>query len=748
MTANTTPSRGTDRLKKSTAPLGRAQLEQALARALDEGPSALLQQLLHVLAISQMQNVESDNTPIPQKPLTASRARIIALSHLADVLNKEQIAELIQNANTLPDLSERAQLIAQLALRLPAEAYQTVVRDIWHQVNEATDPATRARALFAIAPLLTLVHDEPATPTALLDVLGQAQSIRNTETRLRSLSALVPYLPANIATRTFNRILKEISHMRDDTQKSNALINIADKLPPDMEHQALSAAQAITEPAERARALTALANYMPDALRNRLREDALDAIALIEREEDRATALMAFAPHLEYASANAQFPALLEKALAIVIAISRRHIRVQVLVTLAPHLTLDLQGEALAAVHRLPDERQRAELLAELAPTLPPEMLVASLAVAHTMRQQDSRVQALRILAHYVPENARGQTLLDAFAAASNLTHHYERVIALVGLVDILPEPLHNQALTHALEAIQLIDNENARARALNQIGAHLSPSLIPQALDIARQLADPQGRLNAYLGLVPRLDGDKRAAVMSDLFNWVQEMPLEYKRARAFISIIPYLPPNLLDETRQIAETFHDPFDRVSLYIALVQNMPPTKRPLVIAKAWMHLKQIEDGYDRASSIAALAPYLPTAGRRDIALVAANAIRHISDDYDKASAISILAPLLGENVQQDTPLPDSFRALRLGFQAALDTPSQSLRAQLLAHGVALWAGNSDPEQAYTLWSDAMRRIKNLPLADALLCIGQLVPIARELLGADRMNEFASLLGVR
>lgn len=747
MTAKTT-SRGTDKLKKSTSPLGRAQLEQALARALDEGPNALPQQLLYVLAISQMQNAEPDNSPLPQKPLNASRARIIALSRLADALTTEQIAELVQNASTLPDPAERAQLIAQLALRLPADDYKAVVRDIWQQVNEATEPIIRARALFAIAPLLTLVHDEPATPVALLDVLGQAQTIRNAETRLRSLAALVPYLPSNIAVRTFNRILHEISLLRDDAQKSNILMSIADKLPSDMEQQALSTAQAIADPAERARALTALANDMPDAFRSLLRADALDAIASIEREEERAAALIAFAPHLEYASANAQFPALLEKALSIVIALSRRHIRVQVLVTLAPHLTLDLQGEALAAVHRLPDERQRAQLLAELAPTLPPEMLVASLAVAHTMRQQDARVKALSALAHYVPDNARTQTLLDAFAAASNLSHHYERVTALVGLMDILPDNLRDQALQLALNAIESIDNENARSRALNQLGPYLTSALLPQALNLAYQLSDPQGRLNAYLGLVPRLTGDQRTSVMSDLFNWVQKIPLEYKRARALVSIIPYLSPNLLDETRQLVDSFSDAFDRVLVYIALVQNMPHAKRPLVMAKAWMHLKQIEDGYDRASCIVALAPYLPTAARRDVALAAANAIRLIADDYDKASAITILAPLLGEDIQHDVSLPDSFRALRLGFQSALDISSQSLRAQLLAQGVALCLGNHDREQIYTLWSDAMRRIKNLPLADALICIGQLVPLARELLGVEMLSEFATLLGVR
>src|SRR5690606_6406475 len=101
--------------------------------------------------------------------------------------------------------------------------------------------------------------------------------------------------------------------------------------------------------------------------------------------------LIAFAPHLEYVTDTEHFPHLLEQALGIAISIKRRHLRARVLVALAPHLTLDLQGEALAAVHSLSSERDRAMLLAQLAPTLPPNMLVASLAVAHSMEEPDAR---------------------------------------------------------------------------------------------------------------------------------------------------------------------------------------------------------------------------------------------------------------------------------------------------------------------------------------------------------------------
>lgn len=738
-----------DSQQQPTRSRSRAQLEQALKRALDAGPAGIEQQLRCVLALSQMIDKPAEEAAHNPAVLSTVQARLVALSHLVAVLDEKQLLTLARDAREIKEVAVRLPLLTRLALHLSPGLYRDIVHEVWNNIQHIEDRALRARTLFELAPLLTLVNDEPATPSTLLDVVGQAQSIKETGARLRSLSALAPHLPYAMSVRTIQRILEDARALNNDAVRSKMITTLAPHLPEQLKGRALSLAQIIEAPAERARALVALAGYLPPEQQENLRRIAMQTIAMIENEEERAELLISFAPYLEYASQEAQFPMLLARALDIAVGIARRHIRARVLVALASHLTLDLQGEALAAVHSLSSERERAMLLATLAPTLPPQMLVASLAVAHTMREQDARVHALSVLAHYVPENARAQTVLDALAAASNLPNHYERVMALVSLLDILPDHLRDQALTNALEAVRLIENENARARALGLVGPHLSDSLLLRSLEIAEQFADPHQRLDALLGIAPRLPGARQQVVALKMLDCVRQMPLEFKQARALTSIAGQVPPEMMSQLQEIAEKFSDPYDRFSVLISMVQNLPHDKRPPLIAQAWRLIKQIEEGYDRASALVAVAPFLPASARPDLAQSISLAIRLTPDDYDKASAISLLGPLLadGDNARFAT-LPDHLEALKAGMEAALSVPQQALRASLLAEGAKLWVGMQDEERTRSLWADLLMQLHTLPLADVLLCLGALIPIIREMVGEQGLQDVAQILGVR
>lgn len=735
--------------RKGTGPLGRSQLEQHLRRELDAGATHLRNQIRYLLALSQMVPPPTAPKNYTQKPLTITQARLMTLEDLAGALNQEQLEQLVTDIEQIADTGVRLVLLARMALHLPATSYRTVVRDIWNQVDDIPDPVVRAQVLLEIAPLMTLANDEPATPSALLHIVSYAQSIKNTEARLRSLTALAPQLPYVMSMRMFRRVVDEVKDVPNDGLRAKAIVTLAATLPTDLLKQALLTAQSINAPAERARALTALVRKLPQENQAQLRLQTLDTIDRIESEEERTDALVSFAPCLETEAADDQFPAALKKALAIAVAISRKQVRARALVALAPYLTSDLQGETLAAVHSLDSERDRAMLLAQLAPNLPPELLVASLAVAHTMREQDARVSALSVLAHHVPQNARSQTLLDALAAASNLPHHFERVRALVALFDILPQHLLEQALTNALETTRLIDNENARARALNLLGEHLPEKLLLRALQVAQEIQNPQQRLNALLGFIARLPGNKQHEAMFEILGCAQQMPLEYKQARALVSIAPNLSTDMLKEVEAMVDGFDDPFDQISVYIAIIQNMPPEERPPVIQKTWGKINTIEDGYDRASSISALAPHLPETAASDISRAVQAAVSIIEDEYDRASAISILAPLLTDSENDSVAgLPDSHAAVKHGIEIALAIPIQSLRVDLLRDAINLWVGGGDLERSYRLWQSIILRLVNLPLADVLLCLGALLPLIQEIGDEDALEEVAHILGVR
>jgi len=733
----------------NTAESARSELERTLLTALSKGPGAMAQQISCILNLSKY--APEKQRTYSEKLLSPAQARIAALAEMTDLLPEDSIIRILKNAQTIGDMGTRLQIITQVALRLPSHQYQSIITMVWKESMQITDPADYARVMFQLMPLLTVLHDEPAASPALLEIVTLAQSINNPEARIRSLVTLAPHLPQGMRLSILRRAVDEIDRLNNDTHRCNALNTLAGYLLPEIAERAIISAEGIQQPAERARAFTALARSLPSNLRPNLRVDALKTIQTIQDEDERAEALIAFAPHLEYITDSKQFATLLECALEIVISIVRRPLRARALVSLAPHLTLDLQGEALAAVHSLNNERERAMLLGELAPTLPPEMLVASLAVAHGMQEQDARVHALTILAHYAPEHARDQTMLDALAAASNLPHHYERVIALAALIDVLPPHLKEQTYTNALETTRLIKNENARARALSLLGPHLPPRLLSRALETAYQLSNPEQRFIALIGIAPHLPPDDNHTVFTALLSTVQELTFEYKRARSLIDLIPLLPENLLLDALEIARAIEEPFDRVSVYVILVKHLPSEYHHPIIAESWHLIKMIDNGYDGASALSALAPLLPPSAATYVAQTAGGIIRSIADEYDQTSAIGILAPLLaveGQAPIMPSSLPDRYAPLEKGILAALHVPQQSSSAQLLADGARMWAEMNDDDRSYRLWYEVAQRLSRLPLADTLLYLGALVPLFHKLAGNEVLTSIAQLLDMR
>ncbi len=726
------------------------QLQRGFERSLAIGPAHIPEQIRYILAISQSARKTPLSQPQPESPLSVVDARLSALVELSPTLSQKQRRTLLRDIQKLDD-DVRLPLILKLAKNNPLE-YRGLVQHVWADVQKLHNAALRSQILFMLVPLLEetpQLDNEPTQPTRYLtEAINLTEQFDSSAAQVRSQVAIAPHLPLTMCNRLLNRLLDKVDNSGSDSLRANAIIAVSDRFGPAIEKRVLDSVKLIRDANDRVRALTALARNISSQQQVMIRREGLKAISEIRNEDNRAEWLISFAPYLESASEETGFPELLGQALAIAISLTKRHIRARALVALAPHLTPDLQGEALAAVHSLGNERERANLLAELAPTLPPDMLVASLALAHTMREQDTRVHALTVLAQNTPQHVRSQALLDALASAANLPHRYERVMALVELIDVLPPNLQDQALANALETTRLIENENARARALSLLGSYLPMSLLNQALETIYQLEDPEQRLNALGGVVARMTDNDRNSILINMLECVREMPLEYKQARALASIAPHLTPDLIYDALNMTDHLEDAFDRVSAYNALAQNLPPEQRSEIIKKAWALILFIDNGYDRSSAIAAIAPYLPEQAKHNLGRVAVDVIRGIEDEYDRASAITILAPLLIYGPKtQTSPMLDHYAVIKQGILVALEISQQSVMTQRMIEGAALWM-ELPIAQSYALWEEVAVGLAALPLADALLCLGTLIPIFETLIDKDGLKEIAHILGVR
>lgn len=725
-----------------------ARLTQLAAQAPGQSDGDVYEQVRALLAYAHAYD-QKQPTQRPAKPLSPNAARLSLLVDVVATMNAAQTLNLLTSLEHIQDETLRFDLLSRVARYLPPDKRRDVVDTVWRGVRGVGSASARARLLFQLYPLVEEIQNTP--PTSFMAVFDIAQNIDNVETRTRSLIALSRYVPPDLTLSVQRSVLDAVDSMSGDTSKTNTLVSLSETLAPELIDRALACAMDIHTPDERVRALTSLARVLPADRTRNVQEEVLRSIEGIAAEEHRVEALTAFAPYLEYVREEAaDFPAILERALAVAVGVTRRQFRARALVALAPMLPSELQGEALAAVHALPYERDRATMLATLAATLPPNMLVASLAVAHTMNDQDARVHALTALAHRLPEQARPQTVRDAFAAAMNLPRQFERVTALMELVDLMPSELVHQVYLSALETTRMIKNVNSRARALNMMSADLPDDLLTRAVDIARTLQEAQQRLSALGPLVERLPAEQQQPLLANMLETLRDIRHEYRRSRAIMSVAALMPKTMQPALIEAAHSIRDPYDRLSALIAIAQNTNAAERVPLVGEAWTLLRQVENGYDRASGLAAIAPLLPASAEGDLTRAVGMVIGSIMDEYDQASAIILLAPLLATDKTRTINLPSKTAVLRDAIRVALRTTDQAERAELLAEGVRHWVDSvptSERAIHNALWSDLIPRMGVLPLADVVLCVGALLPLVRHLAGERGVQEVLSAMGL-
>ncbi|MFW5772932.1 MAG: hypothetical protein ACOCZH_06360, partial [Phototrophicaceae bacterium] len=249
-------------------------------------------------------------------------------------------------------------------------------------------------------------------------------------------------------------------------------------------------------------------------------------------------------------------------------------------------------------------------------------------------------------------------------------------------------------------------------------------------------------------LGMVPHLPPEQRGAALTAMLADVRRITIDYKRARALIQLAPHLPPDLIGKAVKLTAKLNEPFDRVTVYIALAQNLPRESRPHVLVPAWQLIDSIDDHYDRASALAAIAPYVPASARPELAARASDVIRLVDDEYDKASTISILASLLvqGEKPSQ-AALPATRAILQTALLAALAIPNNpTLRTQQIGAACLNWRSLDDASR-YAVWRAVLPEVAALPLTDALQCLEALLPVV-ESFGAQRLDDIVHILGLK
>ena len=162
----------------------------------------------------------------------------------------------------------------------------------------------------------------------------------------------------------------------------------------------------------------------------------------------------------------------------------------------APSLALEIR-------YLMIDSAIRASVPAELIARLVESGLWSPARALFYARQPADLASRARMLAVLMPafrEKERPAVIQEALTLASRVSSPYWRAWAYSVLADYLPQSTAEEAATQGLAATAAVDADDDRAELLGWFAEQLPAPLLPEAMRLAREIADEGYRVQALL--------------------------------------------------------------------------------------------------------------------------------------------------------------------------------------------------------------------------------------------------------
>ena len=477
--------------------------------------------------------------------------------------------------------------------------------------------------------LIALVQKNVWTPEQAFAYIEQSS---NPEKKVYLLTQLVNHLPPNFKTLAFSKALAVARRIQDEKERVKVLFILAEELPVEFLRDVEAEARKIQHEVLGGFILIFLVPKLPKLLP----ETQAFLQKILQYQEECAEVLILLAPKLS--------PELLIEVLPAARQIKNKEKRAEVLILLAPKLP-ELLPETVAAIREIKNEEKRADALITLTEKLPPELLTEVLVAAKEISDDSNRVDALFKLAEKLPE-----LLTEVLVAAKEISDDSNRAYALFKLVDKLPK-----LYPEVLATLKKIQDESDCAILLRKLAEELPLELLPEALNIAREIQDEEKRADALIGLVKIMP-----ELLSEALAAAKEIPDDSNRADA-LRFLALKVPESLPEAITAAREIKNKSSRADAlkYLAL-------KVPDLLPEALAAVREIPNERRHTDSLKTLAPKLP----QELLTKALTVAREIRDDWQRADTLNTLADKVPEL------LPEALAAAR-------KIPNQFLCAYLL-----------------------------------------------------------------
>ncbi|MBN2548831.1 MAG: hypothetical protein JXB15_06725 [Anaerolineales bacterium] len=464
--------------------------------------------------------------------------RTIALTSLIPYMPQDLLVKALLAVQSIENDGERAILLTSIAPYLSHETRQQIVTDALDATRFIGDDIERVEALVALAPCLS--------EEQLEETMNLVFKIRDDEVIERALSRLVP----NLSPKQLEIAMHAAGLICGEVVWVNILVDFAPKMPLDLLMETLQRVYKLYDKWSKARALSILAGYLPEANRLQAMIIALDTIEEIESENLRAHALSELVPHLP--------EVLYEKAYQIVIEIKDFDELVTALSGLTPHLPMGLLMTVLQFIPGIGDKDARSFAFVKTVTCLPEnirsEKISEALQIARGIEYEIWRADALTMLIPYLSQEFRHRVLEETLLTIWGISDEDIQLDILVELTKHLPE----DSFMQTLQAIGNIVKLDFWIRFLSRLASRLPENKLVEVFQADQKINDIETRTEAFIRLAPYL-----AVFSFDSLEslWQETLPILASRTRRdLLSDLAALEPMIfaLGGQEAIVEVFH----------------------------------------------------------------------------------------------------------------------------------------------------------------------------------------------
>jgi len=560
------------------------------------------------------------------------RSRTLARVGLAPYLPDHLLSSVLGTARRIEDLYLRVWAIASMVRNLPIRDRARLVRPEFEVARAILDPAERVRAVvsvvqhFPVKERIRLVEPELEVARAILDPAGRA----------KALVSIVTFFPQGVRSCVLGTELDAATQILSSYLRAQVILNVAPYLEDNLIASAFAVLATLSDPCDYARALAAMAPFLPLDRRSMMLREALERTVGIQNPFYRAQALASLIPVLP--------SGLLSLALDIVSTIDRPSNRADLLGSISLRLPRHQLGRALEIARTIERTPDGAQALADLTPHLPVaeriQLISPILGAIRTLDDVRDRVQALAFLIPHIPLELIGEAIEIARTTTITIGDPKQEIRRGLSV------SVRLRLFGPALDAARAIDNSYYRAQALAALAPQLPAELQPVALTVANEISEPYGRAWALAGLAPHLPETRKRELLNAALQSALVIDDQFYRAQALAGLAPHIAEESLRELVASAINAVVEIDNLSArglaQCALIRNLPRRASGRILRQAVETAERIEDDRDRAELLTFLAPYLTPALLRRALKVA----RWIDNPSYNVIAIGGLAPQL------------------------------------------------------------------------------------------------------